>query len=103
MGVAVELGKVTGTVVSTAKDAKLDGSKLLIVNLVGVDGKPTRSYLVTVDTVGAGIGEMVIVVRGSSARMARGMDTVPTDASIIAIVDTLELEGNVVYQKYPGK
>ncbi len=96
----MELGKVVGTVVSTVKDGKLAGSKLLVVNLVNIDATPTKSYVVAVDTVGAGIGELVIIVRGSSARQAKNMDTVPTDTSIIGIVDTLELEGKVVFQKF---
>lgn len=54
-----------------------------------------------VDTVGAGEGEVVLIVRGSSARMAKNMTTTPTDTSIIGIVDTLEVEGKVVFQKYP--
>ena len=96
----MEIGKVVGTVVSTIKDKKLLGSKLLIVNLVSPDGKPTSNHVVAVDTVGAGTGELVIIVRGSSARQARDMDTVPTDTCIIGIIDTLEYEGKVVFQKY---
>lgn len=96
----MEIAKVVGTVVSTVKDKKLSGSKLLIVNLVTADGKPTANHVVAVDTVGAGTGELVIIVRGSSARQAMNMDTVPTDTSIIGIIDTLEYEGNVVFQKY---
>ena len=96
----MELGKVVGTVVSTVKDAKIDGRKLLIVNLVSGDGKTTANHVVAIDTVGAGVGELVICVRGSSARMAKNMETVPTDTSIIGIVDTLEYQGKVIYQKF---
>jgi len=96
----VELGKVVGTVVSTVKDVKIEGCKLLIVNLVTGDGKPTNNHVVAIDTVGAGTGELVICVRGSSARMAKGMETVPTDTSIIGIVDTLEYQGEVIFQKF---
>ncbi|MGQ9561253.1 MAG: EutN/CcmL family microcompartment protein [Candidatus Oleimicrobiaceae bacterium] len=98
----MEIARVVGTVVSTCKDEKLDGSKLLIVNLLTPEVKPTSTYLVAVDTVGAGEGEVVLIVRGSSARMAKNMTTTPTDTSIIGIVDTLEVEGKVVFQKYPG-
>lgn len=97
----MEIARVVGTVVSTCKDEKLDGSKLLIVNLLTPEVKPTSTYLVAVDTVGAGEGEVVLIVRGSSARMAKNMTTTPTDTSIIGIVDTLEVEGKVVFQKYP--
>jgi len=95
----VELGKVVGTVVSTVKDPKLQGSKLLIVNLMQPDGTLGKSHVVAVDTVGAGVEEVVIIVRGSSARQAKGMETVPTDTSIIGIVDTLEYQGTIVFQK----
>ncbi|MCR4439700.1 MAG: EutN/CcmL family microcompartment protein [bacterium] len=96
----MEIARVVGTVVSTCKDEKLNGSKLLIVNLLTPEVKPTSTYLVAVDTVGAGEGEVVLIVRGSSARMAKNMTTTPTDTSIIGIVDTLELEGKVVFQKF---
>lgn len=95
----MELAKVVGTIVATAKDAKLAGSKLLLVNLVAPDGTPSKSNVVAVDTVGAGVGEIVIIVRGSSARQAKKMETIPTDTSIIAIVDTIEYEGKTVFQK----
>jgi len=95
----VELGKIVGTVVSTAKDPKLSGSKLLIVQLMQPDGTTTKSHLVAIDTVGAGVGEIVIIVRGSSARQAKGMETVPTDTSIIGIIDALEYEGKIIYKK----
>lgn len=96
----MEIARVVGTVVSTCKDEKLNGSKLLIVNLLTPEVKPTSTYLVAVDTVGAGEGEVVLIVRGSSARMAKNMTTTPTDTSIIGIVDTLEVEGKVVFQKF---
>jgi len=96
----VEIGKVVGTVVSTAKEPKLEGYKLLIVNLANVDATPTKNHVVAVDTVGAGMGEMVLLVRGSSARQARNMESVPTDTSIVGIIDTLEVEGKEIYKKY---
>lgn len=99
----MELGKVVGSVVSTVKDRKLEGRKLLLVNLVDPKLKPGSNNVVAVDTVGAGVGEVVILVRGSSARQARNMDVVPTDTSIIGIVDALELEGEIVYRKYPSE
>ncbi len=95
----MELGKVVGTVVSTIKDKKLSGSKLMIVNLVSPDGKASSGNVIAVDTVGAGIDEMVILVRGSSARQAVNMESVPTDTCIIGIIDTMEFKGKVVYQK----
>jgi len=95
----MELAKVEGTIVSTAKAEKLQGYKLLLLNLIQPDMKPSNNYVVAVDAVGAGEGEVVIVVRGSSARQAEKLTTVPTDASIIGIVDTVEFKGETVFQK----
>lgn len=95
----MELARVEGTVVATAKSDRLDGFKLLLVNLVGPDLKPGTNYLVAVDSVGAGEGEIVIVVRGSSARQSTELSGVPTDSSIVAIVDTIELGKKQIYQK----
>jgi len=95
----LELARVEGSVVSTAKNDRLDGYKLLLVNLVGPDLKPSSNYLVAVDSVGAGEDEIVIVVRGSSARQSAQLSDVPTDSSIVAIVDTIELKRKAVYQK----
>lgn len=86
------LARVVGTVVATRKDPKLDGFKLLLVVPVDTEGNEEGGYLVAVDTVDAGYKEMVIVVRGSSARMADGMNERPVDASIIGIVDTADLD-----------
>lgn len=98
----MELGRVEGTVVSTAKVDRLKGYKLLLVNLINPDMKATSNYIVAVDTVGAGKGEVVIVVRGSSARQAKSLQNVPTDTSIIAIVDSIELKGKIVFDKAAG-
>jgi microcompartment protein CcmK/EutM len=95
----VELARVEGTIVSTAKNDRLDGYKLLLVNLIGPDLKPTSNYLVAVDSVGAGDDEIVIVVRGSSARQSAQLTNVPTDSSIVAIVDAIELKKKSIYQK----
>ena len=95
----MELGRVEGAVVSTAKVEQLKGYKLLLINLLGPDIKPTTNYLVAVDTVGAGKGEVVIIVRGSSARQTKSLSGVPTDASIVAIVDSVEMQGKIVFDK----
>jgi microcompartment protein CcmK/EutM len=95
------LAKVVGTVVATRKDPRLEGKKLLIVTPLTpeeVEGKksptPTgrANYLVAVDTVQAGFGETVIIVAGSSARMAETCKDRPVDAAIIGIVDTVKLD-----------
>jgi len=95
----LELARVEGTVVSTAKNDRLDGYKLLLVNLIGPDLKPTSNYLIAVDSVGAGDDEIVIVVRGSSARQSAQLTNVPTDSSIVAIVDSIELKKKSIYRK----
>ena len=92
----MRLGKVIGTVVATAKDPKLVGWKLLMVRELKVDGTPTDTYVVAIDTVGAGIGETVLTVSGSSARLANRAEGVPVDASVIGIVDTVECDGKRV-------
>lgn len=93
------MGKVVGTVVSTQKDAGLDGYKLLIVQNVDLEMQLKGSYIVATDAIGAGLGELVIVVQGSSARIAQRTLNKPVDASVIAIVDTVEVEGAVKYDK----
>lgn len=88
----MKIGKVIGTVISTCKDPKLEGVKLLIVQPTNLDGKPDKDkYIIAVDTVQAGAEEDVIVVQGSSARMAEGMEDRPVDASIIGIIDSINL------------
>lgn len=93
------LGKVVGTVVSTKKEPLLDGSKLLLVRGMDPDGRPTSTLVVAVDAVGAGAGEVVLLASGSSARQTEETRDRPVDAVIMAIVDQVELEGRLTYQK----
>ncbi len=93
------LGKVTGTIVATRKDEQLVGGKLHIVRLLTMEGKPTNKYIVAFDTVGVCEGEVVIVVKGSSARMTERTKTAPVDAAIVAIIDELEVKDRIVYKK----
>jgi microcompartment protein CcmK/EutM len=83
------LARVVGTIVATRKDPRLEGFKLLIVKPVSPEGTDESGYVIAVDTVGAGSKETVIVVSGSSARMAEGCKDKPVDASIVGIVDTV--------------
>lgn len=85
------LAKVLGTVVATRKDSRLVSNKLLIARPLDPHGKPEGNYLVAVDTVDAGAGETVLIVSGSSARMASGMKDCPVDAAIVGIVDAVEM------------
>lgn len=95
----MELARVEGTVVSTIKTERLKGYKLLLINILNPDLTPTGNHVVAVDTVGAGFGEVVIAVRGSSARQTTNLQKVPTDTSIVAIVDAIEYKNKTVYEK----
>jgi ethanolamine utilization protein EutN len=86
------LGRIVGTVVSTRKDPRLEGQKLLIVKPVSPEGADESGYLIAVDTVDSGFRETVLVVSGSSARMAAECKDRPVDAAIIGIVDTVRLD-----------
>jgi ethanolamine utilization protein EutN len=85
------IGRILGTVVATRKDPRLEGKKLLLVRQLNLQGEDESSYLVAVDTVGAGFRERVLVVSGSSARLAEGMQDRPVDAAIVGIIDTVEV------------
>jgi microcompartment protein CcmK/EutM len=85
------LGKVVGTIVATRKDEKLHGKKLLIVKGVDPETGKESGSVVAVDTVQAGVGETVICVSGSSARLATGLKDHPVDTAIVGIVDTIQL------------
>ncbi len=85
------LGRVVGTVVATRKDPRLEGKKLLVVRTIDPSGKDQSGYLVAVDTVSAGFKEKVLLVSGSSARMAGGCRDCPVDTAIVGIVDSVEV------------
>ena len=86
------LARVVGTVVATRKDPRLVSNKLLIARPMDPKGKPEGSYVVAIDTVDAGFGETVLIVSGSSARMAAGLKDCPVDAAIVGIVDEIEFK-----------
>ncbi len=86
------LGRVIGTVWATRKDESLTGMKLQIVRPVDLDYSEKQGFLIAVDVVGAGVGEKVIVVQGSSARQTDLTTQKPVDAAIIAIIDKLDVE-----------
>jgi microcompartment protein CcmK/EutM len=79
--------------VATRKDQRLVSSKLLVVQPVDPRGKAEGNCVVAVDTVDAGVGETVLVVSGSSARMAAGLKDCPVDAAIVGIIDAIEVSG----------
>lgn len=97
------LAKVEGSVVATKKDPAMSGRKMLLLRPQLVDEKdPTKfrpggNTIVAVDSLGAGIGEMVLFCQGSSARLAPGMKDAPVDAVIIGIVDVVDVLGKQIY------
>ena len=94
------VGKVVGTIVCTQKDESLVGKKMLVVQPVNIHTlKNENSPLVALDAVGAGKGEMVMIVGGSSARNANGYSKIAVDQAIIGIVDFIDIEGKSVYRK----
>jgi microcompartment protein CcmK/EutM len=86
------LARVVGTVVATRKDPRLEGKTLLVLKPVSPEGKDEAGYVVAVDTVSAGFKERVLVVSGSSARMAAGCKDLPVDTAIVGIVDDVRLD-----------
>lgn len=86
------LARVVGTVVATRKDPRLEGKTLLILKPVSPEGHDEAGYVVGVDTVSAGFKERVLLVSGSSARMADGCKDLPVDTAVVAIVDEVQLD-----------
>jgi microcompartment protein CcmK/EutM len=95
----MQFARVIGNVVCTRKDDKLTGTKLLLVQPVSIEGDPKGNQIVAIDAVGAGNGELVLIVAGSSARQTKRTEGNPVDATIMAIVDFIERDGNVVFKK----
>jgi microcompartment protein CcmK/EutM len=93
------IASVIGTTVSTVKDEKLSGRKLLILRQTDETGNPFGKPYVAVDTVDAGIGDLVLTCAGSSARQTNITKDTPVDAVIMAVIDSLEVDGKVVFRK----
>ena len=98
------LGKVIGSVVSTKKDESMRGRKLLLVRPMLIDPEDSSLFkegsntIVAVDTLGAGEGELVMFAQGSSARQADGLKSMPVDAAIVGLVDTVSIQGKKTYE-----
>jgi ethanolamine utilization protein EutN len=89
----MQIGRVVGTVVATQKHGKLDGAKLLLVQPLGIDARPTGTPVLAIDSVGAGVGERVLVViEGKAAGAALRRKAAPVDAAIIGIIDTVTID-----------
>lgn len=97
------LGKIVGTVVATRKEPELSGLRLLLVRELDAQWNATGKVIVAVDAVGAGDGEVVLFAAGSSARLTAATKDRPVDHVIMAIVDSVHVEGDAVYEKYPTR
>lgn len=95
----MHLGRVTGTLVASRKEESLEGMAFLVVRQLSADNEETGSYVVAVNAVGAGVGEVVMYASGSSARQTALTKDKPCDAVIMAIVDTWEVNGDTKFQK----
>ena len=95
----MQLGRVAGTLVASRKEALLSGMKFLVVRQIDESNQETGSYVVAVDAVGAGEGEVVLYALGSSARQTEMTRDRPCDAVIMAIVDSWDVGGEIRYHK----
>ena len=95
----MQVVRVTGTIVAARKDPKLEGMKLLLVEQADMTGNKNGKHLVAVDSVGAGVGELVLVCAGSSARQTGVTEGTPVDAVVMGIVDEIEMGGELTYRK----
>lgn len=95
----MQIARVRGTVTSTQKEDSLRGTKFLVLQLIDEDGQPLPRYEVAADGVGAGVDEWVLVSLGSAARQVPGSEQRPVDAAVIAIIDTVSVDGRLMYSK----
>jgi len=95
----VLIAKVIGTVVATKKDPELEGLKLLLLKGADVDGRANGPVLVAADSVGAGLGELVLYAAGSSARQTTQTKDRPVDHVVMAIIDTIDVDGRSAFDK----
>ena len=93
------IAKVIGTTVSTIKDEKIVGRKLLVLRQTDEKGNPVGKPYVAVDTVNAGVGDLVLTAHVSSARQTKITDKRPVDAVIMAMIDSLEVDGEITFEK----
>ena len=93
------IAKVMGTAVASAKHAALNSTKLLVICPASIDGDISGDPFLAVDLVGSGQGELVIVSRGSSARLASDYKNSPVDAAIVGILDSLQYDDKIRFRK----
>ncbi|MDO4274660.1 MAG: EutN/CcmL family microcompartment protein [Eubacteriales bacterium] len=94
----MEIGRVIGNVWATKKDEGISGQKLLVINVMKGLGQEKESLMVAADVIGAGIGDMVLVVRGTPARLVVGDGGTPVDLAVVAIIDSLDIPKPAVYE-----
>lgn len=92
----MQIGRIMGTVVATRKDERLIGTKLMITQPLDIDLSPKGEPLIAVDTVGAGIGELVIYAKGTASRIAANKLDAPIDASVIGIIDEMDIREDIL-------
>ncbi len=97
----MKLGRIVGTVVSTRKDPKIEGLRLYLVQDVSLKLEGRDSFVVAADAMGAGVGEVVLYASGSSARQTDATNNKPVDAVVMAIVDTLHMGDELLFNKNP--
>lgn len=95
----MQIAKVRGTVTSTQKESSLQGVKFLVLQFMDDAGHPLPKYEVAADNVGAGVDEWVLVSRGSAARQIPGAEKRPIDAAVVAIIDTVSVDNQLLYSK----
>jgi microcompartment protein CcmK/EutM len=95
----MQIAYVIGSAITTIKDEKFRGHKLLMVQAADEKGRPGGPVYIAVDTVDAGAGDLVVVTQGSSARQTAYSNDAPIDAVIVAIIDSLEVSGTVTFRK----
>ena len=93
----MKIARVTGLVTATVKESQLSGRKLLVVDIVDGAGKVQEAAVAATDTCGAGPGDMVLVAMGSAARLPGQTSGIATDATIVAIIDEINLGGSTAY------
>lgn len=95
----MQLAEVIGTVVASRKEEELEGLRFLVLRPVDAQMKPSGKAVVAADAVGAGVGEVVLYASGSAARQTKLTNNRPVDAVIMAIVDQVEVSGELNYNK----
>lgn len=95
------MGRIVGTVVASRKEGTLEGLRFMVVQVCDFKGEVTGQTVIAADAVGAGEGEVVLFAQGSSARQTEYTHQRPCDATIMAIVDEVEVGGEKIYTKYP--